>query len=113
MEGNRRIVLLEPQPTGERDAANAVLYGDPKRHAVWAIRDDRPSSAEGLVAAGIEGQFYQLRYTFRRESVPSLPTVAWSGVDEAGTPFAIRGVFEVNSGPRARRIVIVCERTQT
>ena len=113
MEGNRRIVLREPQPTGERGAFGSDKKGPPLNHPVWAIREDKPSAGEGLVAAGVQGGSWAVHYTIREESLPRRPTEDWSVLDETGQPLRIEGVFEKNSGPRARRLILVCERTGT
>ena len=113
MEGTRRIVLQEPQPTGERGRNNVRVKGPPLSHPVWATREDAPSPGEGLVGPDIEGGAWQVRYTIREESVPRRPTEDWGVVDEDGMPLQLEGVFEKNSGPRARRLILICERTGT
>ena len=111
MEGNRRITLLEPQPTGERDRNNQRIYGPPLPHPVWALREDKPSAGEGLVGPAVEGGAWEVRYTIRVESVPRKPTEDWSVVDEDGMTLQLEGVFEKTSGPRARRLILICDRT--
>ena len=111
-EGNRRIVLLEPQPTGEVSSTGVPKMGEPKPHPVWATRMDKPSPGEGIVAPGIEGGVWSVQYVFREESVVRRPTEDWGVIDEEGRPLKIEGVFERSSGPRARRLVILCERTE-
>lgn len=115
MEGNRRIVLLEPQPTGESSDLAAVVEGPPKSHPVWAVREDKPTPGEGLVADVVEGGAWQVRYTIREESLGLAPRPRedWGVVDEDGETLQLTGVFEVNSGSRRRKLVLLCERTGT
>ena len=112
-EGNRRIVLQEPAPTGETGPFGGVKQGPPIPHVVWAVRNDKPSAGEGMLAAGVEGGAWRTEYTIRAETVSKRPTEDWSVVDESGQELRLEGVFEVNSGSRARRLVLVCERTST
>ena len=104
---------MEPDRTGERDSYGALVEGPPIAHPVWAVREDKPSGAEGLVAPGVEGGSWAVHYTIREESVSKRPTEDWWVVDENGQRLELEGVFEKNSGPRARRLVLVCERTGT
>ena len=113
MEGNRRIVLMEPQPTGEQGALGSVREGPPKAHATWAVREDKPSLGEGLVASMVQGGSWKVYYTIREESVSPRPTEDWSVVDEDGQPLRLEGVFEANTGSRRRKLLLVCERTST
>ena len=113
MEGNRRIVLQEPAPTGEKDSFGQRKQGPAIPHPVWAVREDKPSAGEGMLATGIEGGVWARHYTIREESVSKRPTEDWWVIDEDGVRLELSGVFEKHSGPRARRLVLVCERTGT
>ena len=91
----------------------AVLEGPPIKHVVYATREDKPSAGAGLVAPDVEGGVWVRHYVFREESVIRRPTEAWTAIGEDGCPLSIEGVFEDNSGARARRLRIVCERTSS
>ena len=111
MEGVRRIVLIQPVPTGEFDAAGQRLERE-QEYPVWAERFDRPSAAEGMVMGGVEGGNWQRRYVFRAEALPAnvIPTEDWRVLDETNTGLDIVNVAETTRGARSRRLVIVCER---
>ena len=111
MEGTRPLVLLQPAPTGERDGFGQPRQGVPITHRVLAIREDKPSAGEGLVAPEVRGGVWSIQYRIREESVHPRPTEEWTAIDEDGTPYNIVGVFEKTVGARARWLVLVVERT--
>ena len=113
LEGTRRIILIEPNPTGETDEYSQNVEGPVKGHGVWAIREDKPSAGEGLVSPDVVGGIWTTHFIIRSESVSSEVTPDWNVIDEKGVRYDIEGVFEKNSGPRARRLILVCERTAT
>ena len=114
MEGDRRIVLFEPGPIVQ----NTSLIGECKRqpptpHVVYAVRNDKPSAAEGMLTLNIQGGEWQREYTIRQESLPVKPTEDWWLEDEDGTRLDIEGIAEKSSGHWARLLVITCVRTNT
>ena len=113
MEGTRRITLVQSSPTGEASASGETIYGPPIPHPVWAVREDKPSAGEGFIASRVEGGSWRIHYTIREESVPEPPTEDWHVLDERGRRLRIEGVFEKNSGPRARKLMLVCVRQLT
>ena len=114
MRGNRRIVLLEPQPTGERDAAGSVRKGVPTTHIVHAIREKASSigsgGTEGLIAPDVLGGEWRRKYKFPEDAVIGIVDETWGVIDENGIELDIEAVAEVNSGARRRWIQITCER---
>ena len=85
----------------------------------WALREDKPSGAEGQIATGITGGTWQVNYTIYARSLPRdvVPTERWSVVDEFGRLLKVEGVFEKDGslgyqGP-SRMLILVCERTGT
>lgn len=114
MRGNRRIVLREPQPTGERDASGAIKKGEPKNHVVYAVREKASNvgggGSEGLIAADVLGGEWRRIYKFREDAVLGIVDETWSVIDENGIELDIEAVAEVNSGARRRWLQITCER---
>ena len=110
MKLTRRIVLVEPQPTGEKDTFGKAKEGPPKYHPAWAARQDKPSGGVGLIAPDVEGGNWETTYTIRSESIARKPTAKWHILDEDNCKVNIEGVHEKNSGARARWLVLVCER---
>ena len=109
MEGTRSIALLEPRPTGERDAYGEAVQGEPRIHRTLAIREDK-GGPEGEIAAGVQGGDWRTEFRIREESVSVRPTEAWSVVDDAGVHYDIDAVVEATSRARARWLRLVCER---
>ena len=105
--------MLQPNPTGEMDSFGELTERNAIPHPVWAVRKDSPSPGEGLIAGNVEGGTWQRRYEVRRESLSVRPTEDWALLDEEGVCLRIVGVFEKNSGARARWLTLVCERQTT
>lgn len=116
MEGNRRIVLLEPVPTGETDEAGERRQGPPNQHVVYAIRQRDPGGFVGgdtLVAEAAVGGEWPRIYTIREGAVSPRPTEDWSLMDEQGMRLSITAVRERTTGARARWLDLVAVRRQT
>lgn len=113
MEGNRRIVLQEPQPTGEMDPGGQRLDGPPIPHVVWATRKDSPSPTEGDIGYNVQGGEWKTEFRIRAEAAPKGLTEGWDMLDDRGIHYDIENVQEVNSGPRARRLALICKRRST
>ena len=129
MRGTNRIVLLEPQPTGERSRTGQVVQGPPLSHPVRAERIDRPVPGEGLVDGSVLGGDWPRTYVVPVEMFPPdrMPTEDWSVVDEEGVPLRIDGVSLETRQPgmqqatgqrsrvtsRRRKLVLVCSRSDT
>ena len=125
MRGTNRIVLNEPQPTGERSSVGEIKRGPPIAHPVRAERMDRPVAGEGEVATGVLGGDWPRTYVVPVEMFPTMPTEDWTIVDEEGRLLRIEGVSLETRQPneqmgrkpritsRRRKIVITCTRTTT
>ena len=118
MEGNRLITLVEPQPTGEMDSAGELVEGPGTPYRVRAIRADGSggsgfSAGRGYAGTGVLGGEWKREYRIRQESLPKTPTEDWEMYDEEGVCLRLEGVYEANSGPRARWLVLVCTRQTT
>lgn len=103
MEGDRRVVLLEPGPTTPDDYGQ-VIAGEPVRHVVWAIRRDRGGS-EGLQADTQVGE-WQTEFRVRREGIEHV-SHKWSIEDEQGRAWDIESVAEIPT-PRHRWLRLYC-----
>ena len=116
MEGNRRIVLLEPTPTGETDEAGERVLGPPRQHVVHAVRQRDPGGYAGgdtFVAEAALGGEWPRVYTFREGAVSTRPTEDWSVIDEAGERLTVTAVRERTTGARARWLDLVVVRRRT
>ncbi|WP_425154854.1 phage head completion protein [Candidatus Palauibacter sp.] len=106
MEGDRRLVLLEPgQPT--EDEYGEVIPGLAIQHVVWALRMDR-GGREGLVADTMVG-VWQTRFRVRRDGIAAADHT-WTVVDEEGREWDIEAVAEVPMPPR-RWLNLYCARS--
>ena len=116
MRGTRRIVLLEPQPTGERNPSGSLREGDPLRHIVHAVREkgsqNSSGGSEGLIAPDVLGGEWRRIYKFPEDAVIGIVDETWKVIDEQGITLNIEAVSEVNSGARRRWIQIACDRRQ-
>ena len=123
MRGNRRLVLREPAPTGERSGLGESREGPYIEHVVWAVREPFTGSGdiEGLVAGGVLGVDGRRVYRFPEDAIPRSRTVNgevmrialnedWKAVDEAGVELNIEAVGEATTGPRRRWLRVVCAR---
>ena len=99
MEGNRRIVLHEPQP-GPTDAAGFPTAGVPIDRVVWATRTDRGASGGERLLDEAEVGEWQTRIRVRLPGLESLDT-SWTLTDERGRRHDIERVAEP-PGPRGR-----------
>ena len=113
MEGNRRIVMFQPGAVLDSSVAGEIKRRPSIPHVVYAVRNDKPSAGEGLVASHFVGGQWQREYTIREESVSAKPNEDWYIEDEDGDQLKIEGIAEKNSGPWARYLVITCVRTTT
>ena len=96
MEGDRRIILLEPGPTTQDDYGQ-VRPGPPIPHVVWATRRDR-GGREGLQADTQVGE-WQAVFKIRRAAGGDV-NQKWSIEDERGRTWDIEFVSEVPRPPR-------------
>lgn len=123
MRGNRRIVLREPDPTGERSALGEASKEPYIDHVVWAVREPFRGGAdvEGLVAANVLGVDARRVYTFPEDALPRSRTIRgkahriavtedWKALDEEGVELNVEAVGEATTGPRRRRLRVVCAR---
>ena len=129
MQGTRRIVLVEPGPSGERDPSGQPLDDEHQvSHVVWAVREPGGSGTEGIIAGGVLGVEAKRVYRFAADTLPRsrpdpreggrppIPIVVdedWKVIDENGVTLDIEAVMEVTPGARRRWLKIVCERTDT
>ena len=98
MEGTRAIVLKEP--VGE-----SYFY-----HTVYALQADR-SGNEAEFTGGLVGPLSRTEYSIREDSLLERPTTAWTVIDDQDRELSIIDIIEKNSGPRARWLTLICERT--
>ena len=105
--GDRRIVLLEPQPTGETRLGRPV-EGPPKAHELLAVREDKAGSF-GFVGQDLVSAETRTVYRFHELQIAVRPVAGMKGMDEDGRPFDVTEVKEVESGPRLRQFEITVE----
>ncbi|WP_425152896.1 phage head completion protein [Candidatus Palauibacter sp.] len=104
MEGDRRLVLLEPgQPTQDE---YSEVDGPPIEHVAWALRMDR-GGREGVIADTMVGEWHT-RFRVRRDGIESLDH-RWEVRDEDGRIWDIEAVNEVPMPPR-RWLHLYCVR---
>ena len=92
----RRIVLLEPAPTGELDNLGRAIQGPDIIHRVQAIRKDG-SGTFGFEDRDVLGPEAQRTYSFAERQVNSHITEHWSGIDENDEPFDIENVADIST----------------
>ena len=110
MVGTRRIVLREPQPTGERALGGKQRYRPPKLHVVYAIREAAKGGSEGLIAEDVVGAEAKRVYRFPEDNVAGVVDESWDLVDERGVVLDIESVGEQTAGPRRRWLRVVAVR---
>ena len=113
MEGTRPVVLVEPQRTETKNEWGEPVKRPSKQYRVLAKREDR-GGTEGEISSGILGGDWLTEYIVRSESFPKdvRPTEAWTLVDEKNQELKIESVTEVNSGPFAIWLRIICQRVR-
>lgn len=105
MEGTRLITLLEPVGGG-KDAYGQDKPSTWKRYPVWAVRKDT-AATEGYLGGDNAGVEWLRDYEIRKISIGNRTIKGtWRMIDEDGEDLNIKGVFEVNSGARERRLKI-------
>ena len=123
MRGTRRIVLLEPNPTGEEGPLGGPKGGPPYEHVVYAVQDPASGSGdEGLISRDVLGAESRRTYRIAEDSVRRSRVNAdgevvrvvvnetWKVVDDFGQRLDIESVEESNAGPRRRWLRIQCKR---
>ena len=100
MEGDRRVVLMEP--AAGKNVGGQLRQGAPVEHVVWALRRDR-GGGEGVQADTRVGE-WQTRFEVRALGLAALDHTWWL-IDERGRKYDIEAVAEAPAG-RGRRLYL-------
>ena len=113
MRATRRLVLREPDATGEKGGLGERRQDPPKSHVVYAVREPDKGGTDGEIVAGVLGVESRRSYLIREAAVapPAVVDEGWKVIDERGVTLTIRSVTEATTGARRRWLRLRCDRT--